>query len=49
MGCSRCGGGGGSTVHQVRFPDGTVKRYATAAEAQAAADATGGTYAAVQR
>lgn len=34
MGCGSCGGGR-TLQHRVRFPDGTVRRYATEAEARA--------------
>lgn len=48
MACN-CGGGAQKTIHQVRRPDGTVKRYSTAAEAKAAAAATGGEYTQITR
>jgi hypothetical protein len=48
MACN-CGGGAKKAIHQVRRPDGTVKRYATEAEARAAADATNGEYQQLQR
>lgn len=47
MGCN-CGGGSKRVIHQVRRPDGTVKRYATEAEARAAA-AAGGQYTRIER
>lgn len=43
MACGSCGGGA-RIIHQVRRPDGTVKRYATANEARAAASKPGYTY-----
>lgn len=48
MGCN-CGGGAKRTVHQVRRSDGTVKRYATEAEAKAAASQPGATYTKIER
>ncbi|SNS58704.1 hypothetical protein SAMN05421642_103394 [Rhodococcoides kyotonense] len=42
MGCN-CGGRKAVT-HQVTRPDGTTKSYGTAAEAKAAATASGGSY-----
>ena len=48
MSCGQCGGG--STKHTVRRPDGTVKVYATAGEARAAANAMpGAQYVALKR
>jgi hypothetical protein len=41
--------GGGSVVFQVRRPDGTTKRYASEAEAKAAAKSTGGEYQQLRR
>lgn len=45
MGCRTCGGGTNRPeVYQVRMPNGTVKRYATEAEARSAARASGGAF-----
>jgi len=50
MGCSSCGGGGQQIIHQVRYPNQRIVRYATAAEAKAAAAAkSGAEYQRVQR
>lgn len=48
MGCN-CGGGAKHTIHQVTRSDGTVKRYATEAEARAAASQPGSTYTKIER
>lgn len=40
MGCSSCGSR--TTIHQVRFSDGTVRRYGSEVEAKAVADRTAG-------
>lgn len=48
MACN-CGGGQKKVIHQVRRSDGTVKRYATSAEAQAAASQPGSTYTKIER
>lgn len=48
MSCGGCAGG--TTKHTVRRPDGTVKVYATAGEARAAANAQpGASYVALKR
>ena len=50
MGCAACGGGRPKqTVHRVIWPDGRTSRYATEAEARAAATINNGTYAPVQQ
>lgn len=49
MGCRTCGGGSYVETYQVRLPNGTVRRYATAAEAKAAAKALGGSFEVVRR
>lgn len=49
MGCSSCGGNRPrQTAHRVIWPDGRVSRYATEAEARAAAEVKNGTYAPTQ-
>lgn len=48
MGCN-CGGSAKRTIHQVTRADGTVKRYATEAEARAAAAQPGSTYTRIER
>jgi hypothetical protein len=48
MACGSCGGSV-KVIHQVRRPDGTVKRYATSAEAKAAASKTGYEYTEIRR
>lgn len=40
MGCGSCGSR--TTIYQVRFADGTVRRYGSEAEAKAVADRTVG-------
>lgn len=43
MGCSACGGGNKHvTLYQVRYPNGTTKRFATEGEAWASANRTPG-------
>ena len=44
-----CGGRTTTESYQVRMPNGTVKRYATAAEAKAAAKSAGGAFEVVRR
>lgn len=48
MACN-CGGGQKKVIHQVRRPDGTVRRYSTQAEAKAAASQPGASYTKIER